>query len=142
MGVNPGDTSDDVSVTFPDAVVRLLGMELRGVPRLARRGTRPADQPPLSFSKWDVHKAAGTSLATRPLQTGRVCKSVAVLYICAWTCRRWAASHDCALLRRPQERRAVHREHPSRAVRAAGRAAAACQGCHTDCRRQSSARGF
>ena len=60
MGPSPSDMSGDVTITFASAVVRLLGAEIRGVPRMHLRRGNAADQlPPLSTSKWSLHKSTG-----------------------------------------------------------------------------------
>lgn len=60
MGLSPSDASGDVTITFAGAVVRLLGAEMRGVPRMhLRRGNTVDQLPPLSTSKWSLHKATG-----------------------------------------------------------------------------------
>ena len=67
MGLSPSDMSGDVTITFARAVVRLLGAEIRGVPRMHLRGGNAADQlPPLSTSKWSLHKSTGALRFANP----------------------------------------------------------------------------
>ena len=64
MGLSPNDASGNVTVTFADAVVRVLGVELRGLCRLRQRA--PDHQStPVNFTKWDTQKAAGSHLIVR-----------------------------------------------------------------------------
>ena len=60
MGLNPSDSSGDVTITFADAIVRILAVEIRGIPRMhLSRGAAAEQLPPLSFCKWGMHKATG-----------------------------------------------------------------------------------
>ncbi len=70
MGLSPNDASGNVTVTFADAVVRVLGVELRGLCRLRQRA--PDHQStPVNFTKWDTQKAAGSCLAVHALLHAR-----------------------------------------------------------------------
>ncbi len=74
MGLSPNDASGNVTVTFADAVVRVLGVELRGLCRLRQRA--PDHQStPVNFTKWDTQKAAGLRLAVRALLHVRICRT-------------------------------------------------------------------
>ena len=61
MGLSPNDASGNVTITFADAVVRVLGVELRGLCRLRQRAPEHQSTP-FNFTKWDTQKAAGSRL--------------------------------------------------------------------------------
>ena len=63
-GVKPDDHSEDLSVTFPDAIVRLSSLSLRSVVRYQLQTQlwgQPGTAPPLSYNIWDLHKSGPRS---------------------------------------------------------------------------------
>ena len=58
MGLSPSDASGNATIAFADAVVRVLGVELRGLCRLRQRALEHHFTP-FTFAKWDTQKAAG-----------------------------------------------------------------------------------
>jgi hypothetical protein len=59
MGLSPSDASGNATVAFADAIVRVLGVELRGLCRLRQRAPEHHFTP-FAFGKWDTQKAAGS----------------------------------------------------------------------------------
>ena len=63
-GVKPDDHSEDLSVTFADAIVRLSSLSVRSVVRYQQQTQlwgQPGTAPPLSYNIWDLHKSGPRS---------------------------------------------------------------------------------
>lgn len=72
-GVKPDDHSEDVSVTFRDAIVRLSSLSVRSIVRMQHQSQlwgQPSTAPPFSYNIWDLHKwgprSAGVCAGLKP----------------------------------------------------------------------------
>lgn len=64
VGLQPDDHSEDLSITFADAIVRLSSLSVRSAVRSQQRDQLwgpPATAPPLSYNIWDLHKSGPRS---------------------------------------------------------------------------------
>ena len=63
-GLDPDDRSEDITITFRDAIVKLSSLEIRSLVRQQEQSRRWGDNSttaPLSYNIWDLRKAGPRS---------------------------------------------------------------------------------